>query len=601
MPIPGFSLYDTTLDPAGRLSRMPINMGESILPHAITFQGTVSSIARVYRPSDEALKQSFENARIMRNDTAIMECVEMRQRACCLFEWHVEPENKKDQGQVGVAAELTRMLEDIPRFLQYRENLLHATWYGKYGIQHKWRWKRVGPKMRIVMDQWLPVNGDKIVFRYDDGLGTYRPDQVGIRIGMAYPGWQNSARRWERQREDEEDATFKNGDGLPIIRGQMKGKIQPTDYGLAYFLDTWERPLLAIHKNQIEDGEYEEPTNAGRIHGKGLRSVLYWTWIQKQEALSLLMEYLERSAFGFNVWYYPMHNPTAKEEIEKAALRQSESGGSRNIVFFPMVQDEQSALYRVEHIEPGMGGAESLKAVINEYFGHQIKRYILGQTLTSEASATGLGSNLAEVQLGTFMQIVRYDAQLLEETITTDLLLPMIQFNYPQYANTRFRFRIDTETPDAETRLNAIKMAYDMGLKIDAQNVRDLLGTPVPESGAEVLDMAALQKSIQPPPGTMGGGFGGGDSGGPEKNAMVHGLEAQPENAEYDADGPPSERSERSVVLGSDAPRAMENGIAKRLRDAFAGKRYAAFNEDEHPRSDIKAKKVLEAAARDTA
>jgi hypothetical protein len=167
--------YDVTEDPASGIQGMPLNLGEMMLKHPFTFQGIAGSQAKVYRPSDEAIRDSFDNAKFMRNDVTVMECVEMRQRAVALLDWSIEPEDSKDPEQLAAAEIMTKQLNKIPRFMQYRENMLHATWYGKYGIQHKWGYKWVANKMRLQPIRWLPVNGDKIVFRYDDGLGEHRP------------------------------------------------------------------------------------------------------------------------------------------------------------------------------------------------------------------------------------------------------------------------------------------------------------------------------------------------------------------------------------------------------------------------------------------
>ncbi len=87
----------------------------------------------------------------------------------------------------------------------------------------------------------------------------------------------------------------------------------------------------------------------------------------------------------------------------------------------------------------------------------KMKRYILGQTLTSEAEATGLGSGVADAHLATFADIVAYDARNLEETLTEDFVLPIQRWNFPKSDRFYMRFVIDTESPDAEGKLKAIK------------------------------------------------------------------------------------------------------------------------------------------------
>lgn len=458
-------------DPASDIRGMAPNFGRELIPHVVTFQGLLGAVSKVYRPSDEALKESYENAKFMRNDLTIMECVEPRSRSTALLNWHLEPENPKNSKQKELADELTTIIKQIPRFMQYRENLLHGLWFGRYGVKHRWGWSSINGKMRCTINKWTPVHGDKLVFRFDDGDGQYDDDQIGIRVGTHFAAGHTINGLWNVE----------------------KTQIEPTEYGLAYFLTKAQRPLLAVHKHYIEDGEYEDPRNAGRIHGLGIRSRIYWSWYQKQETLALMMDYIERSALGFEIWYYPWGNAEAEAKTRRAATERI--GEGRNIILVPRPIGEDTHAYGVERIETGGQGVDVLDRVIREYFGHQIKRYILGQTLTSEASATGLGSGLSELHLDTYLQIIRYDSTNLEETITTDLVNPLKLFNFPQYASVPVRFKIDTEAPDVESKLEAWKKAFEMGLKLKAQDVADLIGAARPSEGDETLDRIAQEKA----------------------------------------------------------------------------------------------------------
>ena len=84
--------FDSTrrLDPARNFESMPPNLGRPIMPHVITFQGLISSIAKTYRNPDEAIKHSQQNARFMRQDIGVMECLESRMRSTALLDWHIE-------------------------------------------------------------------------------------------------------------------------------------------------------------------------------------------------------------------------------------------------------------------------------------------------------------------------------------------------------------------------------------------------------------------------------------------------------------------------------------------------------------------------------
>lgn len=471
-------------DPALNIPGMPPNFGQSLVPHVLTNQGIISSISRVYRPSDEAIKHSFDNARFMKNDPIVMECVEARQRSLALLNWHLESDDEKDEQKKWLCRELTTVIEQTPRFMQYRECLSHAIWYGRAGISQRYNWRPVSGKMRCTVDHWLPVNGDKLVFRYDDGTHEYDPNQIGIRVGAGINVGKGIAQHWTEERHR---------------------KVQPTDYGLAYFLDRWEKPLLAVHKHMIEDGEYEDPASAGKVHGTGVRSRIYWCWYQKQESLAFLMEYLERCAAGIDIWYYPLGNAEGEKAVRTAAQERLSLG--RNCIMVPRPPGEEGNLYDYQRIEPSMAGAETLKGIIIEYFGHTMKRYILGQTLTSEAQSTGLGSSLADVHLDTFMQIVRYDATNLEESITTELVDHLKRVNFPRLNSIPVRFKIDTAGEDAEAKLKAWRDAFEMGLSIKAQDLRDLIGAAKPDDEDEQLSRQQQEQAAQQQQGGPGGGL----------------------------------------------------------------------------------------------
>lgn len=501
---------------------MPPNAGDFVVPHAVEFLGIMRTIARTYLPSDEALIDSRENARFMRNDVGILECLEQRQRSTALLEWHLEAEDENDATAKQLADDLTVILKQTPDFLKYRECCLEALWFGKYGISQRFRWKEIRGKQRLCVDKWMPVNGDKIVYRYDDGSGEFCDDQVGIRVGSGFTGRLNTGigteDRWKQ--------------------------IEATDWGMCYFLTPTERPLLAIHKHRIEDGEYEAWEFAGRVHGIGIRSRIYWEWMQKQEALAYLMELLERSAGGIELWPYPAGNDAAKEKTKQAA--EERIGNGRNVVLIPVWPDMDMSMFQVRVVELNMAGAEIIQKLLTEYFGHRIKRYILGQTLTSEAASTGLGSGVASIHLDTYLQIIRYDSINLAETLTREVVDFLKKANFPHLASIPIYFKINTESPDVEGKLKGWRDAWEMGLKIPAKDMTKLIGSRAADEGEEVLQNP--QTMAPAGPGGAAGGMGaagafGGPTGliGPDgqpvdpRQSMINDLRTQlvPEVAEY--------------------------------------------------------------------
>jgi hypothetical protein len=507
-------------DPARQVPGMPPNFGNMPLPHVLTFQGLFGTFSRVYRASDEALKDSRDVARYMRNDPIIMECVESRQRSTALLGWHLTPEDESSHDQMDLCKQIEKVLRRMRRFTEYRRCLLEAIWYGRQGIQHSWNWNFIGGKKRLMPWPgqntqedlgWSPINGDKLVFRFDDGTTDHIPGQVGIRVGARFG---------------------------PINRFQdmddhWAQRIEPTDYGPAYFLRQYERDMLAIHKHMIEDGAYEDGIDAGTVHGVGIRSRIYWAWNQKQQMLAFLVEYLERSASGIELWYYPMGNKDALAKVEAAA--KARISNQHNIAFVPRPIGEDGQAYGVEIIEPGMQGVEMLKEILDKYFGHMIKRYILGQTLSSEADATGLGSGVADLHLDTLLQIIRYDAVNLEETITYELVRRIKDWNFPSARGIDVRFTIETDEANIEEKLEAWVRAWEIGCRLKERDVMDLVGAAMPNDEDEVLEnpaMAAQKEEQQMDGGDANGQHKFPDSATHQKQVMdALGIKEQPQQA----------------------------------------------------------------------
>lgn len=480
--------HESKLDPAlDNPGTYPPGYGRMLLPHGVTFIGQFNTISRTYRSPDEAMQNSEQNARFMRQDVGILECLGLRKRSVALLDWDLVPPDENSPDQKELCNQLRKIIEDIPWWLKYMECLLDAVWYGNACNQQRYQWRTICGQSRVALTRWLPIHPDKLVWRVEDDAWRTE-EEVGIRVGM----------QW------------KPNDKLP-----NGATVELTERGMAYFLSPYQRRLVTIHKHEIEDGLYDDPWSAGRIHGVGIRSRVYWEWFQKQELLAFMMEYLERSAFGVELWYYPMGNDQARQATEAAATQRI--GNGRNIAIVPRPLGEEQA-YGVDHFEPGLGGIEALKSILVEYFGHRIKRLILGQTLTSEAESTGLGSNLASVHLGTFMDIVKYDATNLEETITRDLIDWLRIWNFPAAKDIPVKFKLLTETPDVDSKLGAYEKAWKMGARISEREVMDAIGAALPTgqdwalsakgSGPmEVLTAQSQQVQAMEAMGSMMGGM----------------------------------------------------------------------------------------------
>ncbi len=480
--LPASFIQSEAADPAQSWPGASPNFGQPVVPHIVTMAGTTGGSGRAYAWADEALRDSRENADKMRTDCGIMECLEARQRSAALLNWHIAPENEDSPDEKALADEMTRIIKRTPHFAKLRWAMGEARWYGRTGIALEYGKDWVNGKLRTVVKRWEPRHGDKLVFRYDDGRYQTLVDQVGIRIGGSHNVLPTSV-------ED--------------LRGNRRPKIEGTQHGLVYWLDDWERRTMIVNKHIIEDGPFEDPLRAGAIHGIGIRDRIYWTWYGMVECLADVLCYLERSAFGIEIWKYPAGNAQARARAEDAAKKVT--SGGRTVLICPVFEGENSDQFGVQHIEPGLAGVEQAMSIVREYFGHKIKRYILGQTLTSEAEATGLGSGVADAHLATFADIVRWDALNDEETLTTDMLRWMQLWNFPQSRGISLRFVIDTDSPDAEKKMRGYESAWNMGARIREEDVLSTIGASVPKDTDKTLLNPAIANAQQ----SMGPNVGG--------------------------------------------------------------------------------------------
>lgn len=465
---------------------MPPGFGQPIIPHHLTTAARYQAGYQTYYSGDEAIRDSRQNAIYMRQHTGIRECLLRRQEATALLNWHLQPEDEDDPRQKELCVRLTQILERTKRFTEMRRGLGEAIWYGRAGVQMVYKRVKVRGEYASVIRDWYPVNGDKLAFRFDDGRMDAIQGDVGIRV--------SSSMNAELKKRLEAD--------------YGEGKIHPTERGWAYFMDSSERKRFLLHKYLIEDGPYDDGRQADKVNGVGVRDMVYWTWLQMLDVQSWMMDFLQRSGMGIEVWKYPANNAEAKAACEAAARNRTDV----SILTVPVWPGDEVGAYDVEFKEPGFAGVEAVKDLLQSYYLSQIKRLILGQNLTTESDATGLGSGVSDAHMATWSDIIRCDARGLEEDITDELIEPLKLFNFPWARDIYVRFVIDTEGDDAQSKMDAWRQAYDMGLSIKADDVRDLIGASKPDPEDEVL-----KSPISEDPSTsFFGGFGGGPSGGQE-------------------------------------------------------------------------------------
>lgn len=131
-----------------------------------------------------------------------------------------------------------------------------------------------------------------------------------------------------------------------------------------------------------------------------------------------------------------------------------------------------------------------------KYWDEQISKAVLGQTNTTDAQSGGLGSGQANVHNDVREDIERADAKMLAATANRDLVRPIVYLNHGE-RDEYPRLKIGRpDQVDAKLSVETAAILADMGVEIDADDLREQVGLPAPKQGAKILQ---ARKSLQAP------------------------------------------------------------------------------------------------------
>jgi len=366
-------------------------------------------------------------------------------------------------------------VKDIPRLKHIMLYLLDAIFYGKAGAQFQWGVRKVaGNRWNSVISS-TPLNGDKLRFKSD---GT-----PGIAIRTASEGY------------DDNENAFLNA---------YADCIEFTMLGEALFLNhPFLRDRFAIHMFNPSDTDYlfELEQQQSRF-GLGLRSRLYWVWNLRVELLSWMVNALQRvGANGMIFGFYEEGNYAMQGQVIDA-LRQL---AQDNYSAFPVKGGQlgqHGSKGVVDRIEPAAVGYDVLMQLI-EWCEGIMRRAFLGQDLSSVAKPTGIGAGAAQLQGDVRADFITYDAGLLAETLTEQLLSVILKYNKFIYDgremygdelpfSCRLEFQIQRE--NVQEAIDAAEKLYGMGVKLDEDDLRNKAGLAPPKRKETEVSNPQLQQ-----------------------------------------------------------------------------------------------------------
>lgn len=177
-------------------------------------------------------------------------------------------------------------------------------------------------------------------------------------------------------------------------------------------------------------------------------------------------------------------------------------------------------------------GGDSLYLNLVNFLDQQTSKAVLGQTLSSDASPTGMGSGTSNLQGEVRIDIKRSDAKQLADTLNRDLVKPFVDLNYgPQAAYPTIKLPV----PDPEnlTLLNqALPNLVNLGAKISEQDVMRKFGLRAPTEEETALQPKPPAPNPFAPPPADGGDDPETDDG--DKGKPPRGKNTQQPGADTD-------------------------------------------------------------------
>lgn len=462
--------------------KAPVDRGPSSpIATAVELQRSFFTTAdKLLRNSSIAYRLNPQYQRMMRADADIEGVLRSLQVTLASLEWAIvctDEENEKGQQ---IAERITEIFDAMPRRSDFVRAMHEAVWYGNAACNMVYdRDSRLGIRVK----EWYPFHPDTLAY---DQRGN-----LAMRVGAAYSASGPS----------EQNIGFDSR---------------------VHIFDDRERKAIILHRVFINAPDFNDPNQTESIYrGVGARDVCWFMWLAKQEILQDAITYAERYAMGIRVGYYPLGQDAGREMMENVLANLTND----NSVLIPQSGTEK--IYDIDIKEPNAGRAQVFMELVN-WFSGKIKEAILGQSLSSEAASTGLGSGVASLHADTLSRIIRYHADALADSLTCDfvrVIAEMLGADADTMSCLRFEFA--PERPDPKERLEAIRAFVELGGKVSESEVRDLLGLSEPSEDEPTL--------------------GGGQAGAASIDAMLDSPAAQgdqmPPEGEPPAEGAPAQFS----------------------------------------------------------
>jgi len=420
---------------------MPPGGSQWAVPYFQEFAATMDLMVRThYWTYDNAVANSWLNARVMRDDYIIKQAIHQRIIPVAMLEYQLNSVDESNPRLKDNAQKITEIINTIPRLQDMKRWLLEDTFFGRSAVQLTAGFNYDLGFKRTMVTNWSPVHADSIVFKYDDQTP-----------------------------------------GIMVNTSQYQGTWEATPRAPTHFLyDPAELEMFIWSEFEVEAVDYWWPERTGAVHGLGYRGTLYWLWWLRESLTKILMDFLQKIGTGFTIFYYEAGNAQSLADVKAAALTQI----GNNVYLFPRNREGATEYGPgIERKEVGMAGADFLWTVF-EGLNAIMRQAILGEVGTTEDMATGLGSSVGE-QHGITADIrTKYDAVRLDGAMQR-IVNAISRWNFPGDPPPKYVTLVEKRNP--EEFAESLQIALQVGLTVSEAQVREILGLPKPKDGEPVL------------------------------------------------------------------------------------------------------------------
>ena len=426
---------------------------------------------KLLRNSSLAYRLNPQYQMMMRADADIEGVLRSLQVTLASLEWAIVPEDDENERLVALAERISKIFDAMPRRSDFVRSMHEAVWYGNSAANLVYA---KHPDLGISVKEWYPFHPDTIAY---DQRGN-----LAMKVGAAY-----------------------SADGPSSQNIGFDSRV--------HIFDEQERRAIVLHRVFVNAPDFNDPNSTESLYrGVGARDVCWFMWLAKQEILQDAITYAERYAMGIRVGYYPLGQDAGRSMMENVLANLTND----NSVLLPQSGTEK--IYDIDIKEPNAGRAQVFMELVN-WFSGKIKEAILGQSLSSEAASTGLGSGVANLHADTLSRIIRYHADALADSLTTDFVRVVAKMLGATDSEVNaLRFNFAPERPDPKERLEAVEKFVAMGGRVSEREVRDLLGLSEPKEDEPILGTAAQGNPLD---AILGNGTAAQEGTPPDPNAPI--------------------------------------------------------------------------------